>query len=650
MPPFIEYLIKFSLSLSAVSIFYHLILRQHTFYNWNRWYLLIYSGICFVIPLININNSMPATEWTGSQFVATIPRLNTFTQNQLNMPAGSGESTGWDIWQWITALIILGIIVMLMRLVVSFLSFLSVRKKAKLVSTEQANLFYIQKNITPFSFGNSIFVNPALHTDAELREIILHEYVHIKQVHTLDVLWSELLCVVNWFNPFAWLMRYAIRQNLEYIADRKVLENGIDAREYQYLLLKVVGLPEFRIANQFNFSSLKQRIVMMNKAKTAKIHLVRFLFVFPLILVLLVVFRNEISSIATAQEKKQYYFFHEKMPTPSRKVQYCAGLIMDGASGKPLSGILLKLSVNNRFEKNVVTDRDGFYYAEIPYPKNERENRVYAISYKSGSQNDFALGSTYVIDKTGHGTFHIMYTTSKENAQTRTDRYVVNQAEFFSNPEQTEGKRGIKNYLMGKMESVSGEHQLKIDFLAAHKFPKDVITKFRNAYFDRDKELIGYENTIEFYLDGKKATHLQVNDAFKGYPYVLSSSNEHKVRDKHRMYSRISYLTFALYKAAPPALLLRGNVEWKNVKDFDPAILDNEPFFLDGFRQVYGVGSNLRPMKKEIKRIALFKGNLARYYDGKLRKIWWVETRPETEVYERPALEADASEKLSFVQ
>jgi hypothetical protein len=115
----------------------------------------------------------------------------------------------------------------------------------------------------------------------------------VKQKHTHDIIWSELLCILNWYNPFAWLIRKAIRQNLEFIADDKVLEQGLDKRKYQYLLLKVTGNNHFSIANQFNFSSLKKRIAMMNKMKSARAQLIKFLFIVPLVAVMLLAFRND---------------------------------------------------------------------------------------------------------------------------------------------------------------------------------------------------------------------------------------------------------------------------------------------------------------------------------------------------------------------
>ena len=103
-----------------------------------------------------------------------------------------------------------------------------------------------------------------------------------------------MLCIINWYNPFAWLLKRSIRQNLEFIADNKVIENGIDKKQYQYLLLKVIGNRQFSIATQFNFSSLKKRIVMMNKSKSAKRQLGRFLFLLPVLAIILLSFRHSL--------------------------------------------------------------------------------------------------------------------------------------------------------------------------------------------------------------------------------------------------------------------------------------------------------------------------------------------------------------------
>jgi TonB-dependent SusC/RagA subfamily outer membrane receptor len=198
---------------------------------------------------------------------------------------------------WIILVFIIGVIIFLVRLAMQFYSYLQLQRSSELLTDMPVKLYHVDKNIVPFSFGNAIFINQEQHNESELREIIRHEFVHVKQRHTADMIWAEVLCIVNWYNPFAWMIKKVIRQNLEFIADQQVLQNGLDKKQYQYLLLKVAGSPAFRIANQFNFSFLKKRIAMMNKMKSARLHLVKFAFVLPLIAVLLLSFREQIGGL-----------------------------------------------------------------------------------------------------------------------------------------------------------------------------------------------------------------------------------------------------------------------------------------------------------------------------------------------------------------
>jgi beta-lactamase regulating signal transducer with metallopeptidase domain len=108
------------------------------------------------------------------------------------------------------------------------------RRNARLIGGRGVKIFQVDGPIIPFSFGNAIYINQRLHTKEEWAEIILHEYVHIRQKHTLDILLAELVCIVNWYNPFAWLIRYSVRHNLEFIADHQVLDKGVDRKGYQY--------------------------------------------------------------------------------------------------------------------------------------------------------------------------------------------------------------------------------------------------------------------------------------------------------------------------------------------------------------------------------------------------------------------------------
>jgi beta-lactamase regulating signal transducer with metallopeptidase domain len=294
MPAVFIYLLKLSVSLGVVFLFYQLVLRRLTFYNWNRCYLLVYSLLSFLIPFINISPALQENELNNSTMVQWVPVL----YNQ------STDNPSLSIWNVLSFIVVAGMLLMLIRLLIQLFSFRRMMRKAKLISGDDINLYQVNESIIPFSFGNAVFINRHLHTEKELEEIIRHEFVHVKQRHSIDIIWCEILCLLNWYNPFVWLIRKSIRQNLEFVADNKVLENGLNKKQYQYLLLKVIGDNQFSIAQKFNFSSLKKRIAMMNKNKSAKMHLLRFLFLLPVLAVILVSFRKEIGDTLTGKQKQ----------------------------------------------------------------------------------------------------------------------------------------------------------------------------------------------------------------------------------------------------------------------------------------------------------------------------------------------------------
>lgn len=281
-----QYILKLTLALAVVYLFYWVFLRRLTFYNWNRWYLLLYPSVCFLIPFVNVGSLLQRHGLQDTAMVNYIPVIVT-TGAEATL-----EEPGMGLGMWALMLILTGSVAMLGRLLVQYLSLKRLLSSAILLSDGAVKLFHIDKKIIPFSTGNAIYINRSLHAENELREIIRHEFIHIKQRHSVDLWWSEVLCMLNWYNPFAWLIRKAIRQNLEYIADHQVLQSGLDRKQYQLLLLKVTGIAPFSFTSHFNFSSLKKRIVMMNKNKTAQVHLVRFLFIVPLLAVVLLAFRN----------------------------------------------------------------------------------------------------------------------------------------------------------------------------------------------------------------------------------------------------------------------------------------------------------------------------------------------------------------------
>src|SRR5690606_20286882 len=144
-------------------------------------------------------------------------------------------------------------------------------------------------DISPFSFWRSIYLHLPRHPEHELKDIFEHEQVHVDQLHSIDVLLVELCKLLFWFNPFTWLMRHSLCENLEFIADREVLRKGIDSKAYQYNLLKNLTQNTPQLGSSFTFKSLKNRIIMMNKKRSSQLQLGKYLLLIPAVILLLAV-------------------------------------------------------------------------------------------------------------------------------------------------------------------------------------------------------------------------------------------------------------------------------------------------------------------------------------------------------------------------
>lgn len=314
MPYLVQYFIHAGTTLMILYIFYWVVLRKLTFYGLNRWYLLLYSILAFLFPLINIEPALQKASLSDNELVRWVTLVTP------SLGSKSDERISVDYWQIISLIFLAGIVVLVLRLILQLINLRKVLQSGKVVESNGVKLYQVDKKVIPFSFGKAIVLNPVQHSQQELEDIIRHEFIHVKQNHSIDIIFSELLCILNWYNPFAWLIRKAIRQNLEFIADHKVIESGVDKKQYQYLLLKVIGAAEFSVATNFNFTSLKNRIVMMNKVRSAKMHLVKLLFILPIVAASLIAFRNHKKSNVPVQSDKPYFESLVLDTHPSKKV------------------------------------------------------------------------------------------------------------------------------------------------------------------------------------------------------------------------------------------------------------------------------------------------------------------------------------------
>jgi hypothetical protein len=164
---------------------------------------------------------------------------------------------------------------------------------AERLDNNRPHVYHLEKLIVPFSFGSDIFLNKNLYTERELKEILKHETIHVNQKHTADIILAEIFCAINWYNPFAWLIRKNIKLNLEFLVDQKILSAGSDKKDYQYLLLRVMGVTHYPLSNNLSSLEVKRRIVRMNRRNSSKWQLLRFYLFIPAFVVLVSSFKVE---------------------------------------------------------------------------------------------------------------------------------------------------------------------------------------------------------------------------------------------------------------------------------------------------------------------------------------------------------------------
>ena len=284
------YLIKSSGLIALFYFAYYFLMRKETFFTSNRWFFISGLITAAVLPFI-VFTKIVWVESTPIDFdLAAIP-----------MTTRPEETNFQDNLPLIFAIIYgIGIIALLVKLALDFYS-LNTILKGKIIQ-RQADFKFIDvtENIAPFSFFNYIVYNSSSYSKIELENILEHEKVHSEQNHTLDVLISRLFCIVFWFNPFTWLYKKAIEQNLEFIADYEASKKISDKKAYQFTLLKITTQENcVAITNHFYQSLIKKRIVMLNKNQSNKRNSWKYAVVIPALVAFMYLFQVEV----IAQEK-----------------------------------------------------------------------------------------------------------------------------------------------------------------------------------------------------------------------------------------------------------------------------------------------------------------------------------------------------------
>ena len=288
MPALFVFLLKVNVALLLFCAGYYLVLRHLTFYTLNRIYLVAAILFATVYPYINI-----AGFFQQHQQIAKPVQLVALNWQEPATAFIKPLATPY-YWHWAGLVFWAGVALLASRLFMQLFSLYKLYRKSTAGQIHAHDVRLINIASGPFSFWKSIFINPANIKTADLKSILMHEQVHVNQWHTLDILIAELSTIFYWFNPGVWLMKKAIRENIEFLTDRKILKSGVETRHYQYSLVSVsfAASPSNTLFNHFNISAIKKRIIMMNAERSSKFMLSRYAVIMPLILICLIAFNS----------------------------------------------------------------------------------------------------------------------------------------------------------------------------------------------------------------------------------------------------------------------------------------------------------------------------------------------------------------------
>ena len=307
MGTFLVYILKSAACLAVFYLFYKLLMSRDTFHRFNRFALLGLLVLSSLLPLVEASVNSPAAVQETMLTLEQLLLLADIQPEGESMAAATPSAT--VLWLRAALLVYLtGIVFFIVRNLCSLARLDRLIRQGKrealdsyLPDRKEKNVRLVvhDHDIAPFSWMHWIVI-ARKDLEENGREILIHELAHIRNRHSWDLLLADLCIFVQWFNPAAWLLKQELQNIHEYEADETVLREGVNARNYQMLLIKkAVGTRLYSMANSFNHSSLKKRITMMLKEKSNPWARAKYLYILPLAALAVTAFaRPEVSAVA----------------------------------------------------------------------------------------------------------------------------------------------------------------------------------------------------------------------------------------------------------------------------------------------------------------------------------------------------------------
>ena len=417
---FLTYDLKVAVLIAVFYMFYRLMLARETFHRVNRIVLLLTALASYLLPLCVI--TMHKT--------VKMEGLPMVTLDDLQMDAVIAESVAeTPLWQiLLSTLFIIGMVVTLSHTLMSMFRILMLIKRCEKHLQSDGITICVTENaqIAPFSWMHYIVMN---RNDYEILDsaILAHERGHIRLHHSWDLLLVDTLTALQWFNPAMWMLRSDLRAIHEYEADGAVLSQGINARQYQYLLItKAGGIGGYSIANGINHSALKNRITMMTNKTSKNSRLLKLLALIPIVGITLAINARTVTDYVYDEPQKQQPVKKGKanatIKTGSgQDIQIIESLVENGENpqaydvekfvmkgkvfdGEDKSAIVGAVVAIQGSKKGSVTDKDGNFSLEVSVGDRIEVMYVGYDTYTIGVSKAYAKDRTYMIALYKEGT------------------------------------------------------------------------------------------------------------------------------------------------------------------------------------------------------------------------------------------------------
>ncbi len=296
MESYLVYIGKSAVAAGAFYLVFLLLFQNKKQFLFNRIYLPVSMVLSFVIPLITFTTIkyVEPVQLVSFNSIAFLPNESVTTATQQFV---------FEWYHYLFGLYILMGTGFLLNLILGHLKALHIIKNSKTKTLFKTKVNVTKRDVHPFSFFNKIVVSERNLSSHNLEVIVSHEKIHVEERHTLDILFAEILFLFQWFNPFAWLLKDAIKNNLEYKTDNRVIQK-FNAENYQLAMVALAdkkGVAPFLTA--LNGSQLKNRIIMMKKKKENKYAFLKQLIVLPLLAILIMGLSNKEVKTEVVQKK-----------------------------------------------------------------------------------------------------------------------------------------------------------------------------------------------------------------------------------------------------------------------------------------------------------------------------------------------------------